>query len=55
MEISTPQKIKLLKLMELLRENSDEDHPLKTNVLCTMLKMPGFPVTDEHSAGILPH
>ena len=42
MEISTPQKIKLLKLMELLRENSDEDHPLKTNVLCTMLKNAGI-------------
>lgn len=42
MEISTPQKVKLLKLMELLRENSDEDHPLKTNVLCTMLKNAGI-------------
>lgn len=42
MEISTPQKIKLLKLMELLRENSDEDHPLKTNALCTMLKNAGI-------------
>ena len=42
MEISTPQKIKLLKLMELLRENSDEDHPLKTNMLCTMLKNAGI-------------
>lgn len=37
MEISTPQKVKLLKLMELLRENSDGEHPLKTNELCAML------------------
>lgn len=37
MKISTPQKIKMLKLMELLRENSDEEHPLKTNELCALL------------------
>ena len=42
MEISTPQKVKLLKLMELLRENSDGEHPLKTNELCAMLGEAGI-------------
>lgn len=48
MEISTPQKVKLLKLMELLRENSDGEHPLKTNELCAMLGRPESLVTAEH-------
>lgn len=42
MGISTPQKVKLLKLMELLRENSDGEHPLKTNELCAMLGEAGI-------------
>lgn len=31
------QKIKLLKLMEILRQETDEDHPLKTAVICEKL------------------
>lgn len=31
------QKIKLLKLMELLRQDTDEQHPLSTNELCAAL------------------
>lgn len=31
------QKIKLLKLMEILRQDSDEDHPLKTSVIIEKL------------------
>lgn len=32
------QKIKLLKLMELLRHETDEDHPMRTGVICEKLK-----------------
>ena len=32
------QKIKLLKLMELLRRESDEDHPLRTGEICERLR-----------------
>lgn len=31
------QKIKLLKLMEILRQETDEDHPLKTTAICEKL------------------
>ena len=31
------QKIKLLKLMEILRQETDEDHPLKTTAICNKL------------------
>lgn len=31
------QKIKLLKLMELLRRDTDEDHPIKTSEICRRL------------------
>lgn len=32
------QKIKLLKLMELLRQETDEDHPMRTGVICDKLR-----------------
>ncbi len=31
------QKIKLLKLIEMLRQETDEDHPLKTTDICNKL------------------
>ena len=37
-----PQKIKLLKLYEILRQRTDEDHPLSTNQLCAMLEAEGI-------------
>ena len=36
------QKIKLLKLMELLRQETDELHPLSTNEICTRLSAIGI-------------
>ena len=32
------QKIKLLKVMEILRQETDEDHPLKTGEICDRLR-----------------
>lgn len=32
------QKIKLLKLMELLRQETDEDHPMRTGAICDKLR-----------------
>ncbi len=43
MPLSNPQKIKLLKLYELLKLYSDEENPLSTNQLCAMLKAEGIP------------
>ncbi len=37
------QKLKLVKLIELLRQESDEEHPLSTNVLCSRLAEMGYP------------
>ena len=37
-----PQKIKLLKLYEILRQHTDEDRPLSTNQLCAMLETEGI-------------
>ena len=37
-----PQKIKLLKLYEILRQHTDEDRPLSTNQLCSMLEAEGI-------------
>ena len=37
-----PQKIKLLKLYEILRQHTDEDRPLSTNQLCAMLAAEGI-------------
>ena len=37
-----PQKIKLLKLYEILRQHTDEDRPLSTNQLCAMLEAEGI-------------
>ena len=37
-----PQKIKLLKLYEILRQHTDEDRPLSTNQLCAMLNAEGI-------------
>ena len=37
-----PQKIKLLKLYEILRQHTDEDRPLSTNQLCAMLETDGI-------------
>ena len=48
MEISTPQKVKLLKLMELLRENSDGEHPLKQMSYALCWGRPESLVTAEH-------
>ena len=31
------RKIKLIKLLELLRQRTDEDHPLSTNQICAIL------------------
>ena len=42
MEAINPQKIKLLKLYEMLRQHSDEDRPLSTNQLCAMLEAEGI-------------
>ena len=36
------QKIKLLKLMELLRQETDELHPLSTNEICNRLGSMGI-------------
>jgi len=43
MEAINPQKIKLLKLYEMLRQHTDEDRPLSTNQLCAMLEAEGIP------------
>ena len=42
MEAVNPQKIKLLKLYEMLRQHTDEDRPLSTNQLCAMLEAEGI-------------
>ena len=42
MEAINPQKIKLLKLYEILRQYTDEDRPLSTNQLCAMLEAEGI-------------
>ena len=42
MPLSNPHKVKLLKLYELLKAYSDEEKPLSTNQLCTMLKAEGI-------------
>jgi len=42
MEAINPQKIKLLKLYEMLRQYTDEDRPLSTNQLCAMLEAEGI-------------
>lgn len=42
MEAINPQKIKLLKLYEILRQHTDEDRPLSTNQLCAMLEAEGI-------------
>ncbi len=42
MEAINPQKIKLLKLYEMLRQHTDEDRPLSTNQLCAMLEAEGI-------------
>lgn len=36
------QKIKLLKLMEILRQETDEDHPMKTGAICERLVAMGI-------------
>lgn len=42
MDTINPQKIKLLKLYEILRQHIDEDRPLSTNQLCAMLETEGI-------------
>lgn len=42
MEAINPQKIKLIKLYEILRQHTDEDRPLSTNQLCAMLEAEGI-------------
>lgn len=36
------QKIKLVKLLELLRQETDEEHPMKTNDICSRLEQMGI-------------
>lgn len=36
------QKIKLVKLLELLRQETDEDHPMRTNDICSRLEQMGI-------------
>ena len=43
MEKSNLQKMKLLFLMEMLRQDSDEAHPMTTKVICTRLAEKGAP------------
>jgi len=40
---ASPNKVKLLKLYELLMLHTDEEKPLSTNQLCAMLKAEGIP------------
>ena len=42
MEAVNPQKIKLIKLYEILRQHTDEDRPLSTNQLCAKLLAEGI-------------
>lgn len=42
MKKSNCQKIKLLKLMEILRQETDEDHPMKTGIICERLVSMGI-------------
>lgn len=42
MEKSNLQKMKLLFLMEMLRQDSDEAHPMTTKVICTRLAEKGI-------------
>ena len=51
MPLSNPQKIKLLKLYELLKAYSDEEKPLSTNQLCAMLKAEGI-VCDRRTLSV---
>ena len=37
------RKVKLLKLLELLRQNTDEDHPLSTGQIANALSEMGIP------------
>ena len=46
-----PQKIKLLKLYEILRQHTDEDRPLSTNQLCSMLEAEGITCDRRTLAG----
>ena len=39
---SNCQKIKLLKIMEILRQETDEDHPMKTYAICERLVSMGI-------------
>lgn len=41
MAVTNKQKVKLLKLLELLRQESDEDHPLRTSEICDKLAATG--------------
>ena len=44
------QKIKLLVLLEMLRQDTDEDHPLGTGGICRRLGEQEFPVSGAPSA-----
>ena len=37
------RKVKLLKLLDLLRQETDEQHPLSTNQICAKLLDMGIP------------
>ena len=38
------RKVKLLKLLELLRQNTDEDHPMSTAQIAASLSQMGIPL-----------
>lgn len=42
------QKYKLLKLLEMLRQETDERHPLSTSKICKDLERRAFRVNVEH-------
>ena len=39
------RKVKLIKLLELLRQQTDEQHPMSTNQICQAMEDGAFPVT----------
>ena len=43
MAIDNYRKVKLIKLLELLRQHTDEDHPMTTNQICQAMESMGIP------------
>ena len=46
------QKVKLLVLMEMLRQDSDEEHPLTTSEICRRLGEQGISCTGQEKERI---